>query len=69
MDLALWFVEFPCMPSNAWHLFAIFVAVVAGTVLQPLLYGAVLLLGMAVSILSGTLTFQQAFSGFNNRVP
>lgn len=69
IGLALWFVDVPGMPRKAWHLFAIFVAIVAGIVIKPLPYGATLLLGMGVAILTKTLTFQQAFSGFNNQVP
>ena len=63
-----------CMPApegvkpEAWHLLAIFVATIVAIVLEPLPMGAVAVLGIAVSTLTGTLTAKQALSGFGNTV-
>jgi DASS family divalent anion:Na+ symporter len=54
--------------SEAWHLFALFVATIIGVILKPLPMGAMALLAIMVSVASGTLTFEQAFSGFSNDI-
>jgi DASS family divalent anion:Na+ symporter len=54
--------------SEAWDLFAIFVATIVAIVLEPLPMGAVAVLGIAATTLTGTLTVQEALSGFSNRV-
>jgi divalent anion:Na+ symporter, DASS family len=50
------------------HLLAIFVGTIAGIVLQPLPMGAVAMVGMAATAVTGTLEVGQALSGFGNRV-
>jgi len=50
------------------HLFAIFVATVVGIILKPLPMGAVALTGICATALSGTLSINNALSGFGNRV-
>ena len=63
-----------CLPApetvkpEAWQLLAIFVATIVAIVLEPLPMGAVAVLGIAVSTLTGTLTINQALSGFGNTV-
>ena len=63
-----------CLPApervnpEAWHLLAIFVATVVGIVLEPLPMGAVAVLGIAATTLTGTLSITDALSGFGNRV-
>ena len=51
---------------RAWHLLAIFVATIVGIIVKPLPMGAMALLGIAATALSGTLTINQALSGFGN---
>jgi hypothetical protein len=52
--------------STAWHLLAIFVATIVGIVVKPLPMGAMALLGVATTAFSGTLSINQALSGFGN---
>lgn len=52
----------------AWHLLAIFVATIVGIILKPLPMGAVAILGITATALTGTLTINAALSGFGNRV-
>jgi DASS family divalent anion:Na+ symporter len=54
--------------TQAWHLFAIFVATIVGIMLEPLPMGAVAIAGITASIVSRTLTVSAALSGFSNGV-
>ena len=51
---------------GTWHLLAIFVATIVGIVVKPLPMGAMALLGVATTAFPGTLTINQALSGFGN---
>jgi DASS family divalent anion:Na+ symporter len=50
------------------HLLAIFVATILGVILKPLPMGAVALVGICATAVSGTLSITDALSGFGNRV-
>ncbi|KAI9079373.1 hypothetical protein K1719_038672 [Acacia pycnantha] len=66
----LWFVPVPSgVSKNAWQLLAIFLATIVGIITQPLPLGAVAVLGLGVSVLTKTLTFAAAFSGFGDPIP
>ncbi|XP_054815736.1 dicarboxylate transporter 1, chloroplastic-like [Prosopis cineraria] len=66
----LWFVPVPSgVSKNAWQLLAIFLATIIGIIMQPLPLGAVAVLGLGVSVLTKTLTFSAAFSGFGDPIP
>ncbi|WP_199752987.1 SLC13 family permease [Actinoplanes sp. ATCC 53533] len=65
----MWFVPAPDgVKQQAWHLLAIFVATIVGIVAKPLPMGAVALLGILATALTGTLTVQESLSGFGNNV-
>jgi len=67
VGLVLWFTPIPTgVTPQAWHLFAIFIATIFGMIAKPLPMGAVALVGLAATVLTNTLTFDQAFSGFSN---
>jgi DASS family divalent anion:Na+ symporter len=51
---------------RAWRLLAIFVTTVVGIVVRPLPMGSIAIVGIAASLVSGTLTLNQALSGFAN---
>ena len=69
VGLVLWFVPAPDgVKQQAWHLLAIFVATIVGIVAKPLPIGAVALLGILATALTGTLTVQESLSGFANNV-
>ncbi|HEY5518078.1 MAG TPA: SLC13 family permease, partial [Cellulomonas sp.] len=64
---ALWFVPAPSgVESPAWHLFAIFVATIVGVIAKPLPMGAVTVLGLVATIVTGVLKPADALSGFSN---
>lgn len=70
VGLLLWVLPHPSgVTSKAWHLLSIFVATILGIALSPLPLGAVALMGLAAAMLTGTLTFQAAFSAFDSEVP
>jgi divalent anion:Na+ symporter, DASS family len=56
------------LTPSAWSLLSIFVATIAGLVLEPLPTGAWAFLAATAAIGSGALTFAQAFSAFANDV-
>ena len=65
--LAIWLWPPPeGVSPQAWHLLAIFVATIVGIIIKPLPMGAVALIGMAATALTGTLGIGDALSGFGN---
>ncbi len=69
LGVALWFVPAPVGVDPAgMHLLAIFVATIVGIILKPLPMGAVALVGIAATAVTGTLAVEEALSGFSNRV-
>lgn len=69
VGVALWFTPAPeGVAPEAWNLFAIFVATIVGLIIKPLPMGAVALIGMMATALTGTLTINETLSGFSNRV-
>jgi divalent anion:Na+ symporter, DASS family len=69
IGLILWFIPAPSsLKPEAWHLFAIFSATIVGIILKPFPMGVIAILALTVSILTKTLTFADAFSGFSNEV-
>jgi DASS family divalent anion:Na+ symporter len=66
---AIWVTPRPAgVDPRAWHLLAIFVATVVGIIVKPLPMGAMALLGIAVALVTRTLTLGEALSGFSNGV-
>lgn len=65
--IAIWFAPVPAgVDPKAWHLFAIFAATIVGLILQPLPMGAIVLFGVTLSTLSGTLNITDALKGYGN---
>ena len=65
--LAIWFWPPPeGVSAQAWHLLAIFVATIVGIITKPLPMGAVALIGVTATALTGTLGLGEALSGFAN---
>lgn len=56
----------PAVDPAGWRLFGIFVATVAGLILQPIAGGALVLLGVLAATLFGGLTITQALSGYSD---
>lgn len=61
----IWLIPVPeGVEPRGWHLLAIFVATIAGIVAQVLPMGAVALIALATTVLTGTLDLGDALSGF-----
>jgi DASS family divalent anion:Na+ symporter len=61
----IWMIPVPAgLKPQAWQLLAIFVATIAGIIMQPLPMGAMAIIGITVAALTGTLTVPQALSAF-----
>ena len=50
--------------TNSWHLLAIFVATITGSIVRPVPGGAVVLLGVTAIALTGVLPVRDALSGY-----
>src|SRR6478752_7755841 len=60
LAVVIWLIPPPSgVQPRAWHLLAIFVATIVGIILKPLPMGAIAMIGVAVTALSGTLTINQ----------
>lgn len=69
IGLIVWLIPVPTgVAPQAWKLFAIFLATMAGVILKPFPMGVVSILSLTVTVTTGVLTFQDAFSGFSNDV-
>lgn len=67
--LVVWMLPVPeGVTLQAWHLLALFVGTVVGIILKPLPMGAVAMIGITVTVITGTLTIQESLSGFSNSV-
>ena len=67
VGLAIWVIPAPeGVAIEAWRLLAIFVATIVGIILKPLPMGAVALIGIMATALTGILSIGQAVSGFSN---
>ena len=63
----IWFIPPPAgVQPKAWHVLAIFVATIVGLIIKPLPMGAIAILGIVATAITGTLSIEQALSGFGN---
>ncbi len=67
VGIIIWFSPVPAgVKPEAWHLLAIFAATIVGLILTPLPMGAVVILGVMMTGLTGILKVGQMLSGFAN---
>lgn len=67
LGLIIWFIPVPDgLTPAAWHMFAVFVATIAGFILQPIPMGAVAFLSLTLCALFGILKTKDALMGFGN---
>jgi DASS family divalent anion:Na+ symporter len=67
VGIIIWYSPMPTgVKPEAWHLLAIFVATILGLILGPLPMGAVVILGVMMTALTGVLKIGQVLSGFAN---
>jgi len=67
IGLAIWFSPVPVgVKPQAWQLLAIFIATIFGLILSPLPMGAVVIIGVMMTTLTGILKIGPALSGFSN---
>lgn len=65
----LWILPVPQgLNAKAWNLFAIFVATISGVILKPFPMGVIAVLSLMVCVVTNTLSFAEAFSGFSNEI-
>lgn len=69
IGVIVWFLPEPAgINTQGWHLFALFVATMIAIISKPLPMGVVSVVSLTVAIVTNTLTFAEAFSGFSNDV-
>ena len=67
VGVVIWNLPVPSgVKPEAWHLLAIFVATIFGLILNPLPMGAVVIIGVMMTTLTGILKIGPALSGFAN---
>ena len=67
VGLVIWYSPVPVgVKPEAWHLLAIFVATIVGLILTPIPMGAVVILGVMMTTLTGILKIGPALAGFAN---
>jgi len=65
----IWFIPVPVgLKAVTWHLFAIFVAVIAGFILNPLPMGAVSMIALSFATITNTVSIGDALSGFSDAI-
>ena len=68
VGVTLWLMPPPQgLDTRAWHLFAIFITTIFGMISKPMPMGAVAFTGLLAVIVTGTLPFEVAFSGFSDK--
>jgi len=67
VGLIIWYLPVPVgVKKEAWQLLAIFVATIVGLILTPLPMGAVVIIGVVMTTITGVLQIGPALSGFAN---
>lgn len=67
VGLIIWYLPVPTgVKKEAWHLLAIFVATIFGLILNPIPMGAVVIIGVVMTTMTGVLKIGPALSGFAN---
>jgi DASS family divalent anion:Na+ symporter len=62
----IWAIPPPAgVDARGWHLLAIFVATVVGIIARPLPMGAMAMIGIAATLLTGTLDIEEVLIGFS----
>lgn len=67
VGMVIWFIPCPTgVKPQAWHMLAIFIATIVACILKPLPIGAVAIIGLTVSMLTGTTNINTGLSGFSD---
>ncbi len=67
IGLIIWYSPMPAgVKPAAWHLLAIFAATIVGLILTPVPMGAVVIIGVMMTTLTGVLKIGEALAGFAN---
>jgi len=70
VSVITWFAPSPAgVTAQAWHLLAIFLGTIVGIITKPMPLGAVAMLGLGASMVTGVLPFAAAFSAFSSEIP
>ncbi len=63
--VAIWLCTgYTDVTAKAWHIFAVFIAVICSFILRPYPMGMMVLMGLLALVISSTLTIKESLSGF-----
>jgi len=63
----IWILPVPSgIPIVGWHVFAIFIGVIASFIIRPFQMGVMVLLGLVALITSGTISIKEGLSGYGD---
>lgn len=69
VGLSIWFAPHSAdVPTDAWHLLAIFLATIIGVILKPFPIGAMSILALSAVTITHTLSLKSALAGFENPI-
>ena len=67
VGVIIYFIPAPAgVDANGMHMLGIFVATILGLILQPLPTGSVAIIGLALAMVTKTMTPKEALAGFSN---
>jgi len=64
----LWKFKPVGIPEDGWHLLIIFIATIITIISAPLPLGALAILSLTATVVTGTLNTSEALSGFNSNI-
>lgn len=69
VGILIWMIPTPDgVDPKGWRLLSIFIATIVGIVLKPLPMGAIALFSLTITVLTNTLSYTEAFSGFSTPI-
>jgi len=69
IGILIWFAPHSeSIPIKAWHMLAIFIGTIIGVILKPFSMGALSIIAIAITTLSGTLTLDETLAGFQSSI-
>jgi DASS family divalent anion:Na+ symporter len=69
LSFIIWNIHPPeGLSPKAWHVFTIFITTIFALILNPLPMGAIALISIGISVLTGTLTLAEGLSGFSDSI-
>jgi len=67
LAVILWLLPIPeGLSTQGWHLFAVFISVIISFILRPFSMGVMVILGLVILSITGTISMKEALSGYGD---